>query len=426
LAKKKQEKPRREVTRRQRSRWQQQKRRQRLILGIAVVVVVAVLSVIGVGVYQGWYVDKYKPLHEVVIEVNDTQFNMDYYVKMLGFYTQNMSVDYLNYMSGYVVQLIERNELVYQEATELGVTVSDEAVEEWLADYEPPLNDDYWDIARAALLMNKMRDDYYDEHLPLTADQRHVMAMFLESEAQVNEVAARIEAGEDFGELAAELSLDSATQTADGDLGWFPQDALPLIIDSEAVLDNAFSLEVGVLSPPIYEEGKIKAVGYWLIRVVGIDDSVDPIEAHVWAMLLGSEEEANDIIARIEAGEDFAELAGEYSLDTTSKEDGGEGFVHPGEKTTVFDDYVFGEAVELEILSAPIRDDEATTEGGYWLVEVTESEANRTIDDEIRTMLNTNSVNEWVTAIMADPENVLVDNLDDEKMQWAISYLLGG
>jgi hypothetical protein len=425
LAKKKQEKPRREVTRRQRSRWQQQKRRQRLILGIAVVVVVAVLSVIGVGVYQGWYVDKYKPLHEVVIEVNDTQFNMEYFVKMVDFYTKDMSTDFISYMASYVVELIERDELIYQGSPVLGVTVSDEAIEEWLASYEPPLSDDYWDIARTALLMEKMRDEYFDEQLPLTAEQRHIMAMFLESEAQANEVAARLEAGEDFGELTAEFSLDSATKQTDGDLGWCPKDALPLIETSEAIIENAFSLEVGVLSPPIYEE-KTKSVGYWLIKVVSVDNSVEPVEAHVWAMLLGSEQEANDIIARLEAGEDFAELANEYSLDTASNANGGEVTAHPGERTTAFDDYVFGEAVELETLSAPIRDDEATTTGGYWLIFITESDANRTIDDDMRTLLNTNAVNEWVEAMVADPENVLVSHLDDEKINWAIAYIIGG
>jgi hypothetical protein len=426
LAKKKQEKPRHEVTRRQRSRLQQQKRRNRLVVGIAIVVVVAVLSVIGVGVYQGWYVSKYKPLHEVVIEVNDSQFNMEYFVKMVDFYSQNMSTDLIPYMASYVVTLIERNELVYQEATALGVTVSDEAIEEWLANYETPLSDDYWDIARTALLMEKMRDDYFNGQLPLTAEQRHIMAMFLESEAQANEVAARIEAGEDFGTLAGELSLDTVTKDGDGDLGWCPQDALPLITDSQAIIENAFSLEVGVLSPPIYEADKSKQVGYWLIKVDSIDDSAEPVEAHGWAMLLGSEEEANDITARLEAGEDFAELANEYSQDTTSNTNGGEVTVHPGERTTAFDDYVFAESVELETLSPPLRDDEATTTGGYWLIEVTESEANRTIDDDMRTLLNTNSVNKWVEAIMSDPENVLVNHLDDEKMQWAISYLIGG
>jgi parvulin-like peptidyl-prolyl isomerase len=426
LAKKKLEKSRREVTRRQRSRLQQQKRRQCLILVFAIVIVVAVLGVIGIGVYQGWYVSKYKPLHEVVIEVNETEFDMEYYTKMLEFYTRDMSADYVPFMASYVVELIERDELVRQEAIELGITVSDDEVDEELKKYDPPLSKDYRDIARTKLLLEKMRDEYFDEQFPEYVDQRHVMAMFLESEAQANEVITRLEAGEDFGELAAELSLDSVTKQEAGDLGWCPLGALPLMVESDILEESAFGLEVGVLSSPIYEETKTKSVGYWLIEVISVDYSAQPAEADVRVMLLGSEQEANDIIARLEAGEDFGELAGEYSLHTDSKEEGGQLIVYPDTITTAFDDYVFSDEVELDTLSQPIRDDEVSSTGGYWLIKIVESEADRQVSEEIQFMLRTNAVNRWVEELMDDPENNLVSYLDEEKIQWAISYVIGG
>ena len=86
MAKKQVEKPRHEMTKRQLSRWQQQKRRQRFILSAGIAVIIAVLGVFGVGVYNQWYIPEYKPLHETVIEVNDTKFDMDYYIKMLKYY----------------------------------------------------------------------------------------------------------------------------------------------------------------------------------------------------------------------------------------------------------------------------------------------------------------------------------------------------
>ena len=139
MAKKKPEKPRHELTRRQHSRWQQQKRRQRIILGAAILIVVAVLSVIGVGVYKGWYVKDYKPLHETVLEVNGTKFDMEYYVKMLKFIPRTCPPNTFPLMASYVVDLIERNELVRQEATALGITVSDEEVDELMNSTNPPL-----------------------------------------------------------------------------------------------------------------------------------------------------------------------------------------------------------------------------------------------------------------------------------------------
>jgi parvulin-like peptidyl-prolyl isomerase len=424
LAKKKQEKPRRETTRRQRSHWKRQKRRQRIILGLAILIVVAVLSVVGVGVYKGWYVEDYKPLHETVLEVNGTKFDMEYYTNMLDYYTRDMSPEYVSFMTDYVVEIIERNELIRQEATALGITVSNEEVDELMESLA--LEKKYRDMAVAQLMLQKMRDEYFEERVPKSADQRHIMAMFLESEAQANEVIARIEDGESFSEIAAELSLDDVTKEEEGDLGWLPREVLSLMIDNTVLEEYAFDAEVGVLSPPIFDETKEKSVGYWLIEVISIDDSVEPVEAQVRRMLLGSEQEALDIIAKLEAGEGFAELAAEFSLDAASNAAGGEITVSPDGTTTAFDEYVFGEDVELGVLSPPIRDTEGSSTGGYWLIEVVAIEDDRELDDDNRLILKNNALNNWVEGLRDDPDNVIVNNLDEEKKQWAVLYVIGG
>jgi parvulin-like peptidyl-prolyl isomerase len=426
LVKKKQEKPRHEPTKRQRSRWKQQKRRQRIIFGLAILVVVAVLSVVGVGVYNGWYVEDYKPLHETVLEVNGTKFNMEYYVTMLSYSTRDMDSSYIPYMTDYAVEAIERNELVKQEAMALGITVSDEEVDELMESMGLPQEEVYRDLAVTQLLLQKVRDEYFEERVPKFADQRHIMAMFLESEAQANEVIAEIEAGESFTELAAELSLDDVTEEAEGDLDWLTREVLLLKIDSTILEENAFSIEVGTLSQPIFEADKTKPVGYWLIEVISIDDSIEPVEAQVRRMLLGSEQEALDIIAMLEEGGDFAELAAEFSLDTASSASGGEITVSPDTMTTAFDGYVFDPEVELGVLSRPIRDTEGTTKGGYWLIEVTESEANREIDDENRLILKNDALTSWLESLRDDPDNVINNYLDEDKKNWAVSYVVGG
>jgi parvulin-like peptidyl-prolyl isomerase len=426
LSKKKLEKPRHELTRRQHSRRQQQKRRQRIILGVSILIVVAVLSVVGVGVYQGWYVSDYKPLHEVVLEVNGTKFDMEYYIKMLKYYTQNLSTDYYSFMASYVVQFIERNELAKQEATALGITVSDEEVDALMNSVDPPLDEDYRDAIAGELLLQKVRDEYLDAQVPTYADQRHVMAMFLESEAQANEVIAMIESGVDFGEIAAALSLDSVTKEAKGDLGWCPLGILPSKVESTVLEESAFSAEVGVLGPPIYEESKSRQLGYWLIEVIKVDATAEPTEAQVRVMLLASEQEANDIRARLEAGEDFAELAKEFSKDSASSADGGEITLSPGDKTTAFDAYVFDPGVELGVLSPVIKDAEISLNGGYWLIKVVASQVNREIDDDNRLILKNAALTDWLEALQGDPDNVIVNNLDETKIQWAILYVVGG
>ncbi|GAI46650.1 unnamed protein product, partial [marine sediment metagenome] len=108
-------------------------------------------------------------------------------------------------------------------------------------------------------------------------------------------------------------------------------------------------------------------VGYWLIEVLDRDEEAE--QAQIKVMLLASEQEANEVRARLEAGEDFATLAEEFSQHDESRENGGDFEVLSLDMmSSVFNEFVFDPEVELETLSQPIRDEVADTEGGYWLI----------------------------------------------------------
>ena len=422
MAKKKTGKPKRELTRRQLSRWQQQKRRQHIILVSGILVVVAALGIMGFGVYHQWYVPEYKPLRQTVIEVNDTKFDMSYYIKMLKFYSGGASEQQMYSMVDWVATAIERNELVRQGAAKLGFSVSDEEVDEKLKSYDPPLAKDYSDVVRAQMLVGKLNDEYFDQQVRLSAEQRHILAMFLESESQANEVRAWLEAGEDFATLAGELSLDSTSKEKKGDFDWRPKGILTLNYGTSLLDDYAFSSEAGALSKPIFDEDKTKMVGYWLIKVLSRDDEVETAQLKV--MLLGSEQEANEVRARLEAGEDFATLAKELSQHDYSKENGGDFEVtSPDAVSSALSEFVF--KAELNVLSQPIRDDTVSTKGGYWLVKVAEIDGNRQISDEDRASLKSDALNKWVDGLSNDPENKAKNYLDDEKKQWAVMHAAG-
>jgi parvulin-like peptidyl-prolyl isomerase len=423
LAKKKVEKPRREPTKRQLSRWQQQERRRRLILGVGIAIIVTVLGVIGGGVYTQWYVGEYKPLHEVLIEVNDTQFDMDYYIKMLDYYYRASQIEpqQLTTFTDEVVEIIEQNELIRQEAMKLGISVSDEEVDEEFRSHDLPVSEDYRDVVRTQLLVDRLLDEYFDEQVPTYAEQRYILAMFLESERQANEVRDRIEAGEDFTTLAGELSLDDTSREKEGDFGWHPEGILPLLLENSIVEEYAFSAEAGVLSQPIYDESRMKPVGYWLIKVLERDDEARG--ANVKVILLGTGQEANEVRARLEAGEDFATLAVELSLHGTSKADGGDFAVSEGIMSEAFDEFVF--SAELDVLSQPIRDDTQSTQGGYWLVEVTDIDDNRQLADEDRDLLKVEALSEWVAGLLDDPDNKVENYLTEGRKLFAISHILG-
>lgn len=416
MAKKKVERPRREFTRRQLSHWQQQKRRQRIIAisGISIIAVVIVL------VGAGWYISQFKPLRETVIRVNDTEFNMDYYVKTLKFYGEGQTSYYMYSLADEVVEIIEQSELVRQEAMRLGISVSDDAVDEELKSRDPPLSRDYRDLVRTEMLMTKLRDEYFEQKVPAFGEQRHIMAMFLESESQAQEVRARLEAGEDFAELASELSLDGLFEN--GDLGWQSEDVLTILLGTPILGEHAFNAEVGVLSQPVYDEDKIKSIGYWLIEV--LEREGDEEEVDVQAMLLESEEEAWEVRARLEAGEDFATLSEEFSRLEEAKKGGYLGLVMPGMITSAFDEVVFDAKLEPGTLSEPVEDETTVTKGGYWLLKVLDKADNRQIEDADRDLLKAKAFNDWLSALWDNPENVVESYLDDEKKAWAVDRAL--
>ena len=416
MTKKRIERPRREFTKRQLSHWQRQKKRQRIIAISGLSVIAAVIVLVG----AGWYISQYKPLHETVIRVNDTEFSMDYYVKTLKFYGEGQSIYYMYSLADEAVRIIEQNELARQEAMRLGISVSNDAVDEQLESRDPPLSRDYRDLVRAEMLITKLHDEHFEQEVPVFSEQRHIMAMFLESESQAQEVRARLEAGEDFTELADELSLDGLSEK--GDLGWQSKDVLTILLGTPILSEHAFSAEVGALSQPIYDEDKTKGIGYWLIEVLEREE--DEEEASVQAMILESEEEAWEVRAKLEAGEDFATLSEEFSQLAVAEKGGFLGLVTPGMMTSAFDEAVFDAKLEPGTLSEPVKDEAIITRGGYWLLKVLDKADNRQIEEADRDLLKAKALSDWVSALWDNSENIVESYLDDEKKAWAIERTL--
>ncbi len=416
MTKKRIERPRREFTKRQLSHWQRQKKRQRIIAISGLSVIAAVIVLVG----AGWYISQYKPLHETVIRVNDTEFSMDYYVKTLKFYGEGQSIYYMYSLADEAVRVIEQNELVRQEAMRLGISVSNDAVDEQLESRDPPLSRDYRDLVRAEMLITKLHDEHFEQEVPVSGEQRYIMAMFLESESQAQEVRARLEAGEDFTELADELSLDGLSEK--GDLGWQSKDVLTILLGTPILSEHAFSAEVGALSQPIYDEDKTKGIGYWLIEVLEREE--DEEEASVQAMILESEEEAWEVRAKLEAGEDFATLSREFSQLEETKKEGFLGLVTPGMITSAFDEAVFDAKLEPGTLSEPVKDEAIITRGGYWLLKVLDKADNRQIEEADRDLLKAKALSDWASALWDNSENIVESYLDDEKKAWAIERTL--
>jgi len=420
LAKKKREKKPREVTKHQLSRWQQQQRREHIIRYIGIFIVVAIIIFLGTALF----ITEYRPMYETVIKVNDTKFNMKYYVDMLELQARGQEDYALYYMTSQVETIIKQNELIRLGALALGFTVSDEKIDEVLEERGLPSERHYRDTVRTELLVNKLLDEHFEHAVPEFSEQIHVQAMFLESESQAREFTEKLEAGEDFTKLAAEFSLDNITKEKKGDLGWHPTDILSELLDSPVATDYVFSAETGVLSPPLYDEEKLKGISYWLVKLVERKEAEN--EAHIMVMQLGSEVKAREAKARLDAGEDFGDVAVELSLlDDVEENRGDMGWTSPGSLGSTLEDFIFDSGAEPGTLSEIIRDEESTTAGGYWLVKVLGKDENREISDEDRTALKGKALNEWVESLWDNPDNKIESFLDEKKIAWAVDKVMG-
>jgi parvulin-like peptidyl-prolyl isomerase len=121
-------------------------------------------------------------------------------------------------------------------------------------------------------------------------------------------------------------------------------------------------------------------------------------------ILVATEEEANDVLDRIEGGEEFADLAAELSTDTGSGAQGGDlGCTSPDQYVTEFADALV--AAEVGVPTAPVE-----TEFGFHIILLGEDvvPTNEEIIEQLRTTSIGTATNEWFSEQVENAE-VTVD-----------------
>lgn len=180
--------------------------------------------------------------------------------------------------------------------------------------------------------------------------------------AQVETVLKRIRGGEAFEEAIPD-SKDPYTFSG-GDLGWRKREDLPSLF-----IDIVPQLKPGETADPLRSDSGIHLV--FLQEVRGMDAVVTQTKARhilIKPSEIMTDGQARELIeklrARALAGEDFAELAREYSEDIGSAQEGGElGWTNPGQMVPEFEAAMADTAIDK--ISDPVR-----TQFGWHIVKV--------------------------------------------------------
>jgi len=127
-----------------------------------------------------------------------------------------------------------------------------------ISDQFPYTEADFREYVKNLLLNQKVYEEVTKD---IAREQEMVWArhILVATEEEANAVIDRLEKGEDFGTIAAELSVDTSTGANGGDLGWFSKGQMV-----EPFETAAYALEIGEISQPVQSD-----FGFHVIQLLG-------------------------------------------------------------------------------------------------------------------------------------------------------------
>jgi hypothetical protein len=328
------------ITKKHKARAERERTTRRLILGGTIATVLLVIGIIVYGVVD---IELIRPRQPVVV-VNEQEISRrDFYTRVRLSLTTGMD----SISVGYQILSDMINELIImQEANQIGITVSEaevelemeqrfgffpggtptpmptntpdptilaevtatptvelsptegptttprptatvytrEAYEENLTNFFDNLSDlydateeDYRAYIKAQIYQERLIETFEDD-VERVQDQiwlRHIR--FVDRET-ADEVIARLDAGENWDELAAEFSEDSLTKDSGGDVGWLTWDNITDQFGEEALI--VFESPIDVILDPLETQ-----LGWELFQVLGRDERPLDDEAFQQAVL---------------------------------------------------------------------------------------------------------------------------------------------
>ncbi len=224
------------------------------------------------------------------------------------------------------------NRRLRQRQVESRITVTTQEIDDFIATQKAQGN---------------INSDYHLGHILVSLPEGATPEQIKTSRSKALGILEELKNGADFRQTAITVS-DGRQALQGGDLGWRKTGELPTLF-----ADVVVQMKVGDVSEPIRS-----ASGFHIISLFDFRDSERHIIEQVQArhILIQPKPESdlevegasdpvaqlNELRTRIEAGEDFAQLAKRFSDDTGSAQQGGDlGWVGPGVMVKPFEETIF-------------------------------------------------------------------------------------
>jgi hypothetical protein len=270
-----------------------ERRRRQIVIVVIALTIVSALALVG----YGYYATRIKPWHQPIVRVNDTVFDMNYFVKMLRMEMllqilagQNPSLGLGSAQS--TAWTMTNHELMRQGAQEqFGIVVSGKAVngklrelfgsgitdEEFEEDYQGLMESvaeiglSEWDFKRLwvepGVIYSEVLRHIGDEDYPVSGLLPHAHVQAILVVGSENATVAKERWSEGIEQLAGDFSASSYYPNTDN-VEW-----VPMGLESSTFDDYVFgegSDNLGWVSDPI--EDSEHSGSYWVVQVLGKED----------------------------------------------------------------------------------------------------------------------------------------------------------
>jgi len=387
------------LTRKQIARSKKARRQQRMIIISLTVVSVVIAVVLGLGLYQEYVA---KPASPVAV-VNGVPIRTDTYQKMVG-YRRFLILNYIANLQAQKAQLDPTNES-----------------SEFLAQY---LQQSIDEVQSQMLTLDmQVLDNLIDEELIRQEAVKNGLSV---TEQEVNDAIQReVARGAGFVTAPDATATAATAVEATATAAFFTPTPLPTATPTLTVTAAVSSttptptvLPTPLPTPHVMTEGEFleryKAMLDTLRKEVGLSEAdyrrtieadllssklqdlfasrvpMTEEQVHARHILVETEEEAQTVLARLEAGEDFVSLAKELSTDESTREDGGDlGWLPRGVMVPEFEEAAFA-------LQPGETGDIVQTSFGYHIILVEERDPDRELEPSFLERRRASALSEWL------------------------------